>query len=252
MSATLLLLVFGLQLGAVPSEQDRADFAAANEMVLAGNDRGAIALFEDLLARGVSNEDVLFNLGHAYAHSGRLVDAAVAYERALRLVPTDADVAENLARVRQRLHPGKQVARIEQPVEVVEQLVSHVPAALARPAYVVGFASFFLAWFARKRSSGRGLRRVLLVWLALGLLSALFMGAVIAGREWVRLDPRLVVLQDSGLEDGPDARFRDLGLARAGSRARLLDEDGAWVKIQSDEGLTGWLESTRVARIDPP
>lgn len=252
MIGPVCLAFLGLQLASPATAQDQADFAAANEMILAGDNRGAIALFEDLLARGITNEDVLFNLGHAYAHAGRLVDATVAYERALRLVPFDAAIAENLERVRQRLHPGDAPERIEQPVEVVEQLVARVPPRVARVGVVLGFSSFFLAWFLRRRSTARWLRRVLLAWLLLGLFSAAPLAAAVAGQEWVRLERRVVVLEDRQLEDGPDLRFRDLGRVRAGSRARLLDEEGAWAKIQTEEGLTGWVESKQLVRLEAP
>ena len=45
-----------------------------------------------------SSGDVQSNLGAAYASTGRYMEAADAYRRALALVPNDPDIHENLAR----------------------------------------------------------------------------------------------------------------------------------------------------------
>lgn len=250
MSLALSLALGLLQVASAPSAQDQADFAAANEKSLAGDTTGAIALYEDLVTRGLSNEDVLFNLGNSYAQAGRLVDAAVAYERALRLVPFDHDVAENLRRVRARLHPNVEPRRIEQPVEAVEQIVARAPPRPARIGFVIAVSAFFLAWFLRRQSGPRWLRRVLGFIAGLGSIIGLTLGLVLAGQEWVRLDERGVVLSDVVLRAGPDARFGEAGPARAGARARILEEDASWSKIQTDEGIAGWLESSQLHPID--
>lgn len=250
MNVLASLLATATLFGAAPSAQDQADFAAANEKSLAGDVEGAIALYEDLVVRGVSNEDVLFNLGNNYAHAHRLVDAAAAYERALRLAPLDREAKENLARVRARLHPGQEVKTVAQPVEGVEPLVARIPARFGEVGFAFGWSIFFLAWFLRRRATREWSRRLTSVLVGVGGVVGLSLGLVVAGQEWVRLDERAVVMADAALREGPDARFGEAGRVRAGSRARVLEEDAAWAKIQSDEGVNGWLEARSLHFVD--
>lgn len=233
------------------SAQDQADFAAANEKALAGDQAGAIALYESLLERGLRNEDVFFNLGNVHAESGRWVEAAVAYERALRLAPSDPAARENLARVRKQLLHGEEITPIEQPVEAVEVLVAPLPSTFARIGFVLASSLFFVAWFLRRQSSAKWTQRLLAAGLTVGLVLGTGLGLVLIGQEWVRLDVRAVVLTDESLREGPDARFREAGRARAGSRARVLERDGGWTKIQTEEGRSGWLDTRALEHVDP-
>ena len=57
----------------------------------------AIRQFEQLVAQGVAEPEVLYNLGNAYFRSGRLAPAIANYERALHLDPGLEDARENLA-----------------------------------------------------------------------------------------------------------------------------------------------------------
>lgn len=244
-------LLLGLFLLAQPvSAQDQADFAAANEKALAGDTDGAVALYQSLIERGLRNEDVLFNLGTVQAQAGRLVEATVAFERALRLAPRDAGVRENLERVRRKLRGGEAVTPLEQPAEAVEPWVSWVPSRWAQLGYVAAWAAFFSAWFLRRRRREPGPARLSAGLQALALTLGLGLGAALIGQEWVRLDARAVVLEDHALFEGPDPRFPEAGRALAGSRARVLGQDGAWSKVQSEEGHTGWIEARRLVLID--
>lgn len=247
MSALLLSLIL---LSGHASAQDQADFAAANEKALSGDEAGAIALYESLLERGLRSEDVLYNLGTVYAQAGRWVEAAVAYERALRLAPGDAAARENLARVRRMLRGRREVTPLEQPVEVIEPWVAVVPPEGARLGFVFGASLFFLAWFLVRRSAAGWRTRLLGAMWALGLVSWVALGLVLAGQEWVRLERRAVVLREQPLLDGPDPRFREAGRVHAGARARVLEQDGPWSRIQSDEGHTGWVEDRHLAPVE--
>lgn len=65
--------------------------------------RGAIELYNLAIAQNGSGSDIYYNLGNAYYRNDNLGKAVVAYERSLRLDPTNADARHNLEFVRARI-----------------------------------------------------------------------------------------------------------------------------------------------------
>lgn len=72
---------------------DRETFERANQLYQAGNYAAAASLYEQLTAKGIANPDLFFNLGNAYAQSGKGEQAADFYARAAQLAPRDAQIA---------------------------------------------------------------------------------------------------------------------------------------------------------------
>jgi len=105
-----ILLLTGLAGAAIrmasPSPQsaeDRETFERANQLYLAGNYAAAASLYEQLTAKGISNPDLLFNLGSAYARSGNAKQAAQSFASAAKLAPRDAQIAASLKKAGETL-----------------------------------------------------------------------------------------------------------------------------------------------------
>jgi cytochrome c-type biogenesis protein CcmH/NrfG len=84
---------------AAPSPQSAADletFERANQVYRAGNYAAAASLYEQLTAKGISNPDLLFNLGNAYAQTGNANQAAESFTRAAQLAPRDVQITKSL------------------------------------------------------------------------------------------------------------------------------------------------------------
>lgn len=63
----------------------------------------AVSLYNKALADGQVSARLYYNLGNAYYRDGKLGRAVLAYERSLRIDPSDADTRANLDFVRSRL-----------------------------------------------------------------------------------------------------------------------------------------------------
>ena len=75
---------------------DRETFERANQLYQAGNYAAAVSLYEQLTGKGITNPDLFFNLGNAYAQSGKREQAAESYARAAQLAPRDAQIADRV------------------------------------------------------------------------------------------------------------------------------------------------------------
>ena len=83
-----------------------SDFEAANKLLAEGDLPGAEAAYTQIVASGVHDADVYFNLGNVLFRQDRRVDAVLAWRRAQLLAPRDADIAANLDFVRRDFVDG--------------------------------------------------------------------------------------------------------------------------------------------------
>ena len=71
-------------------------FERANKAFVDGDFETASQTYEALLAKGIDNEDVYYNLGNAYFRLGDFGKAIFNFERALKLSPGMPDASYNL------------------------------------------------------------------------------------------------------------------------------------------------------------
>jgi tetratricopeptide (TPR) repeat protein len=102
LAAALLLaiLLIGLALLNQRTKADSAAVSAANSLYESGHTAEAIQMYEQLLAQGVQDSTLFYNLGNAYYRQNDLDRAILNHEQAARLAPRDADVQANLALAR--------------------------------------------------------------------------------------------------------------------------------------------------------
>jgi tetratricopeptide (TPR) repeat protein len=96
MIATAIGLTLQLTAPRQLSNADRATFARANQLVEAGQAAAAVNLYEQLVAQGVVNADLFYNLGQAYTQLGKTNQAVTWYAKAAQLAPRDGQIVERL------------------------------------------------------------------------------------------------------------------------------------------------------------
>lgn len=255
--ASLMLLAAGV--AAQQPLQGRAStlgdlFAAANFAASRGDYATAITRYQELIAAGVHDPDVYFNLATSLAKSGDYPRAIFNYERTLNLRPGDSKASENLRSAEKALEETRAEAEGEASIQrssSISDALYHrfTEDGLAYVLLVANFSFFAaLAWAWARRSRGRGLYTLLVSSAVVLLFSALGL-AVKAGL--LRDGPRAVVLEDRiVLREGPDPRAHVRGEARGGDRGEIADRDGGFVKLRVIGGLEGWTPVTAVGSID--
>jgi tetratricopeptide (TPR) repeat protein len=96
----LLALLFVAAPLAVAQEQNPVSpteaMAVGNQNYEAGNYDEAADIYESIIAVGIQNSDLYYNLGNSYFKQGDLGRAILNYRRAHRLNPRDSDIKTNL------------------------------------------------------------------------------------------------------------------------------------------------------------
>lgn len=203
--------------------------------------------FAALIEAGHESPALYTNLGNAALQAGRVGEAVLAYQRALRVDPASVTARQNLAHVRSLL--PKWVPR---PSGVESEGALHfyrrIPARQRSLAAAACFAAAALALFvAGRRPDGpwRGLAFVL------GSAWLLLLASVVAGDA--RSEARLAVLT----ADETPARSSDSALAPLafpdplppGVEVELLEERGEFVRVRLANGRDVWVRGSGVTPV---
>lgn len=220
--------------------------AAADTLYAKGLYAKAAEAYEQLIAAAPDQADLHYNLGNAYYKCDDIPHALLAYERALRLNPADADTRANLALARTKI-TDKQADTSEMFfITWWKQAATALPAALyaliALAAFVLMLVALAICIF---RSAPRWALRtaaVLLLVCAIANLLLLTQNQLLG-----RHDSAIVMAPSINVKSSPDERSTDLFILHEGTKLRLLDTTmSQWLEVSLDEGKQGWIPRTAV------
>lgn len=203
--------------------------------------------FAALIAAGHESPELYTNLGNAALQAGRIGEAVLAYQRALRIEPTAVTAQQNLAHVRSLLpswvpRPSGVEAR------GVMNLDRRIPAAQRSLAAAACFAAMALALVVAGRRPAGPWRGFALV---LGAAWLLLLASVVAGEG--RSPARLAVLT----AEATPARSSDSALAPlafpdplpSGVEVELLEERGEFARVRLANGRDVWVRASGVTPV---
>jgi tetratricopeptide (TPR) repeat protein len=212
--------------------------------------REAIKEYELLVADGVENGKLYYNLANAYFRLGEVPRAILYYRLAERLLPRDDQIAGNLAFARSRV-----VDRVEatETSRLLRQLLAAHTALSVRERMQWAALSLVLGWtlwgariWVRSRSLTLG--GVLVLGMSFGLTASVFLqmnedkqhplGVLVADEVLVR----------KGDGETYEPQFnRPLG---SGVEFRVLSRRGEWLHIEMQHGKAGWIRADQAAVAD--
>jgi tetratricopeptide (TPR) repeat protein len=247
LALVIFLIIASLALAQSPSSPAEV-MLVANQRYEIGNYDEAIAGYEAIIAAGVRNSDVYYNLGNAYFKQGDMGRAILNYRRAQQLDPPDADIAANLALARTQT-----VDKLEVPpegvliniVEIAEEwLTLNQAALLALGLWFLMCVAFVVAIFQpRWRRLSAGTMAILAILLLIGLMS-------MAKRLYkeTQSPPAVIIAPQVDVTSGPgggDQYLVEFEL-HAGAEVRLLESRIGWRRITLPGNLEGWVPGEAV------
>lgn len=249
-------VVFALVGALAPSPSSaqsfEAVFARANRAFDAHRYEEAARLYEALVAAGVDDADVHFDLGTAYAEAGRYGRAMVAFERALSVRPSDPAAEQGLSQA-EALLARRRAAREGEATtgrrgSLLDALGRTVPegswALLVIALSWLAFVSMAVLVHARRETLRLGLGITASV-ASLGLaFAAVGLGARLGWHREGR--PAIVVEARIELREAPDGRARAIGSAVEGERVEVLSTRDGYARIRVPGRGRGWVPESDV------
>jgi len=249
--AVIVLLFAAVLATPAHAESPEEAFLRAGRAYDAGRYDEAAAAYEELLARGVVDSRVEFNLGNAEFRRGRIGSAILHFERARRLDPADPEIRANLAFA--HAHAGETGEAGED-------------------------ASGALAWV-RGAVEGQGPAR--LAWIALALfwlvcavlawglaepgrfraahgwsLAALLVALAVALGTWYLTHQRLVahqvavvIVPQASVLAGPAENNAQLATVPEGLELEVWGERPEWVNVRLPNNVSGWIDRNAVGLV---
>lgn len=224
-----------------------ATFERANAAYNSGDYAGAVHQYEQLVAEGVVDPAVFYNLGNAYYRSQQLAPAIANYERVLQIDPNFENAAQNLRVCIEQTPRG--AARPLPPAWEQSLLFWHY--GLSTGASMVGAAlCWILAWGILGLRLVRPLPYTRVAAVAVFVLAASFTASV-----WAKRHP--VPIAVAGQAEVPVYFDRDTESPvhfqlLLGDRVTIDDTAPGWLQIVAPGGERGWAERDAFALVGPP
>ncbi|MBU0509583.1 tetratricopeptide repeat protein [bacterium] len=201
----------------------------------------AISMWESLLRSNTVSGPLLYNLGNAYYRQGEIGKAILFYDRAIRRMPRDADVRENLELARMAV-----VDEIESPVRLViwnwvDSVRDYLSLReLATLLQFVGLLAVIVLLVVRFGPAGvrRWAKIAATIAVAVFLIAGSWYGwrASLDGREYA-----IILVDKTDVRSAPNEASQQIFSLHEGTKVRCRERLGAWVHIQLSDGRKGWM-----------
>lgn len=242
----MLWLACGLQAQTVEQR-----YQQGNALYQQGKFVEAAAAYETILQAGYTGGEICFNLGNAYYKQGNMGKAILNYERALRFLPADDDVRHNLQlanlQIVDRIDPAPRLFLWEWWDGIKDVFSLNAITWLTWLLVVLFLGSIASILLARTYA----LRKTSLI---AAIVTGVFVviGATILGGKIVdanSTEEAVITATIATAKNSPDAKSSDAFVIHAGSKVRITDSIGQWLRIRLVDGKVGWVEIRSAERI---
>ena len=249
--AVVLAMLLPAQFTAGAADTAYADslWNAGTAAYAEGRWNDALDAWNNISGSGLESGELYYNIGNACFKNGDLAHAIVAYERSLRLDPSNKDAKFNLEFAN---------AQTQDKIEAVPEFFlrtwfrsagQSLPAGLWAVLSLVLLAAMlgmFLLFLLGRGTSAR--KAGFFSSIALLLCFAVCLGFSLSGRSASsRTDEAIVVRAVSSVKSSParDSAI-DLFVLHEGTKVKLLDNVGDWTNIELADGRQGWMRSSEL------
>jgi tetratricopeptide (TPR) repeat protein len=242
--------------GALPREQQLRLLDQANrafEQALAGHDeqtsqgyyQQAIDRYEQLIASGVHNAKLYYNLGNAYFLRRDLGRAILNYRRGLRLEPGNVRLQANLRYARSqridRFDTSTQQALLPRLLFWHDSVSLRTQVGLALAGFLLAWTGAFVHLFWRRPGLLWGIAGAALLFV-LCAASALVVHAHNTSRRH-----GVIVAKEAPVRKGNGESYalQFPHPLHAGAEFEVLETRGSWLNIRLENGTSGWIRRQR-------
>ena len=251
LSIVLLSLAIPLRSFAQDDAEVNTVFSQANHYYKSERYSQAVDSYEQLVASKILSGHLFYNLGNAYVKMGAIGKAILNYERALQILPRDADLRSNLAYARSLVGSGSAKSGDKWLISKFAFLVNFFNlnelTVLISLVYIVLIAIVIVSAIVKKA------RRT--CYYTMGVTGTILMFSILSfSLKLYRTEfHEKAVITSNAIE----ARFEpaDDGTShftlREGMLIEVTEPQPEWSKIKRWDGKSGWLRNHTFERLSP-
>ncbi|MCH8157231.1 MAG: hypothetical protein IID18_05675 [Nitrospinae bacterium] len=247
--AMLLLAVCATAAGGAQNDNTLSKIARANELYHEKNYQSAAESYEALIAAGLENGYLYYNLGNSYMRLGQTGRGILNYLHAKTLLPRDENLDANLRyAVQQTVDQIEPPVRLGSPARLGSPLGGFVSGVLfwmeslnrvEHLQFLVAFNVIFwvvlIGWLFYRNPAWDITRKTAMGFLLLAMVSA---GAkyYFAGEQSIGV----VLANEVDIKSDKGAQNVTLFQLHAGAIVSVGAEEGGWVRVSLGTDKTGW------------
>lgn len=228
-----------------------ATMAEADALYAAGDFLQAAVQYESIVATGMESADLYYNLGNAYYRMGKIADAIINYERALRIDANHEDALHNLAFVERltvdKIDPVETIFLVDWWKAICRVMTPDAWAYTSVALFVlcllsIGFMLFSKVMWMRKTGFS----------VAVVALFFTVVTAFCASSRQAELDDKskaVIYVPTVTIKSSPDEAGKELFILHEGTRVIIKSSLDKWVEIQTEAGSIGWLPASSIVVI---
>lgn len=238
----LLFVLCNLVIVSSNAQSEEDIFNSSVNYYKSRNYEQAVNEFEKLTRSGIESTALFYNLGNSYYRLGKIGNAIVNYERALKLSPGDEDVVHNLAFVNL-----KTIDKIESlPKFFLFQWWENLLSMFTLNGwsyFVLGILFFILVcivvYFFTTRIEVQKASFIAGLVLSFFLIFNIIILLVNLNRE-LNWKFGIVMTTSLNVKTSPDNQSKDSFIIHEGSKVKIEDNLEKWYKLKLEDGKVGW------------
>jgi pentatricopeptide repeat protein len=237
-----LFFTFIAAIGFCSGVDNTSLYNEANGYYAAGEYDKALDLYNSLIERGIKNHLLYYNTANTYFKLGETGYARLFYERALLLNPFDRDVRNNLGYLQNSLKEKIVPLYNEGIFRAFFLLSSFITERILGIIEIVFFTAFIIAahYYLFFPSSRDRTKRLSYTSLSLFVL---FFLLVFAYHSYEKNHPKGVVVYKSiDVLSAPVAESELSFKLYEGTKMKLKEARGEWIRISISDGRDGWIQ----------
>lgn len=243
----ILLILFALVVSSFAGTDSL--FAEANRLYDEQLYDSAATLYSDAIRTGGESSVIYFNLGNCSYRLGRIGEAILYNEKALRLAPEDEEIIANLKYLQTQIVDEMPVVESNPIADAVKAV--HTMFTLEQELWIAIALSFLLLAFVAQVLFKDGAHRIWGIYAAGAVLLVLLL---VGGSAFVKVRTIETVNHGVVLTESVEARSEPGGgqlifTAHEGTKMQILSVHGNWLFVSLPNGASGYVREKSLGRI---
>lgn len=249
MMSSVFILIFGGLLWVMPAlSQNKVQ---ADKAYQRGDYEYAIKTYKAVISKEAT-ADCYYNLGNAYYKNNDIPKAIIAYERALRLSPSDKDIIYNLqlaqSKTIDQLSPKSEMFFISWLKSLIDSMSIDGWAYLSILSLCLAFALTLLYLFAQRV----GLKKLgfFLAMLSFFIFIVSSIFAFYKRSIMINNHSAIVIAPTAYVKITPDSKAKNIIVIHRRTKLNITDRTlGDWYGVTLSNGDAGWIKTTLIEEI---
>lgn len=212
----------------------------------------AIDEFKLIIENGEHSAALYFNLGNSYYKINDLANSIYHYEKALKLMPNDSDVLNNLSYSQNML-----IDKVEKlPINQVSEFFNLISNIFTINQWLIFgivllylfLGSFFLYYFNNRTTLKKNYFTLSVLLICLSVI--FIFNGIYKFQNQKSIVNAIIFEKKIDFRTEPNFRSEVLFNLHEGTKVNVKEELNEWTLIQISDGNTGWIESQSIKKLD--